>query len=153
MPLFLTFCCLNTVAIFYGSTAALPLEALVKLSLLCLFLASPSLLLGGIVGKNRTADFQAPCRTSEFPRTVPKLRWYRGVLPQMVLAGILPFSVIYSQLNYIMATVWGHIAYTPSKILCLVFLVLLIITALVSVALTYFQLAVEDHEWWVRCVN
>ncbi|KAI3817083.1 hypothetical protein L1987_10870 [Smallanthus sonchifolius] len=47
---------------------------------------------GGIVGKNRASEFQAPCRTAKCPKEVPQLRWYRGVLPQMALAGILPFN-------------------------------------------------------------
>ncbi|KAK9063835.1 hypothetical protein SSX86_017707 [Deinandra increscens subsp. villosa] len=113
-------------------------------------LASPLLLLGGIIGKNRSSDFQAPCRTAKCPKDVPQLRWYRGVLPKMGLAGILPFSVIYVQLYYIFTTVWGHRVYTFYTILFVVFVLLLIMTALVSVALTYFQLAVEDHEWWWR---
>ncbi|KAJ0722441.1 putative nonaspanin (TM9SF) [Helianthus annuus] len=150
VPLVLTFSFLNSIANFYGTTAALPLRGMVILTGLCVFLASPLLLLGGIIGKNRASDFQAPCRTAKCPKEVPQLRWYRGVLPQMALAGILPFSVIYIQLYYIFATVWGHRLYTLYGILCVVFILLLIMTALVSVALTYFQLAVEDHEWWWR---
>ncbi|KAJ0538878.1 putative nonaspanin (TM9SF) [Helianthus annuus] len=150
VPLFLTFGFLNSVANFYGTTAALPLRGIVILTVLCVFLASPLLLLGGIIGKNRASDFHAPCKTAKCPKEVPQLRWYRGVLPQMALAGILPFSVIYVQLYYIFATVWGHPVYTLYGILCVVFILLLIMTALVSVALTYFQLAVEDHEWWWR---
>ncbi|MFS7961797.1 putative nonaspanin (TM9SF) [Helianthus anomalus] len=150
VPLFLTFGFLNSIANFYGTTAALPLRGMVILTVLCVFLASPLLLLGGIIGKNRASDFQAPCRTAKCPKEVPQLRWYRGVLPQMALAGILPFSVVYIQLYYIFATVWGYRLYTLYGILCVVFILLLIMTALVSVALTYFQLAVEDHEWWWR---
>lgn len=149
-PLFLTFGFLNSVAISYHTTAALPLRAIIMLSLLWIFVASPLLLLGGIVGKNKASDFQAPCRTTKCPREIPRLRWYRGLLPQMVLAGILPFGVVYIQLYYILATVWEHRIYTLYGILTVVFFLLLIITALVSVALTYFQLAVEDHEWWWR---
>ncbi|KAJ9554345.1 hypothetical protein OSB04_018390 [Centaurea solstitialis] len=149
-PLFLTFCFLNSVAVFYGTTAALPIGGILILSLLWIFLASPSLLLGGIVGKNRASDFEAPCKTAKSPREVPQLRWYRGVVPQMALAGILPFSVVYVQLYYIFASVWGHRIYSLYGIMSVVFFLLLIITALVSVALTYFQLAVEDHEWWWR---
>ncbi|KAJ9554346.1 hypothetical protein OSB04_018391 [Centaurea solstitialis] len=149
-PLFLTFCFLNSVAIFYGTTAALPIEAIVMLSLLWIFLASPLLLLGGIVGKNRSSNFEAPCRTSQCPREIPQQRWYRGVVPQMALAGVLPFSAVYIQLYYIFATVWGHRIYTLYSIMSVVFFLVLVITALVSVALTYFQLAVEDHEWWWR---
>lgn len=38
--------------------------------------------------------------------------------------------------------------YTIYSILFIVFLILIIVTAFITVALTYFQLAVEDH----RCV-
>ncbi|KAL7588646.1 hypothetical protein Lser_V15G36909 [Lactuca serriola] len=149
-PLFLTFTFLDNVAIYYGSTTALPVRAIVMLSLLWIFIASPLHLLGGIIGKTRTPEFQAPCKTAKIPREVPKLRWYRGVLPQMALAGILPFSVIYIQLYYIFTSVWGYRVYTLYGIMSIVFFLLLIMTALVSVALTYFQLAVEDHQWWWR---
>ena len=36
------------------------------------------------------------------------------------------------------------------SILFIVFLILIVVTAFVTVALTYFQLAVEDHRWWWR---
>nr|XP_043613334.1 transmembrane 9 superfamily member 2-like [Erigeron canadensis] len=149
-PLFLMFCFLNSVAVSYGTTVALPLEGIVILSLILVFIASPLLLFGGFVGKHTTSDFQAPCRTNKCPREIPRQRWYRSLVPQMVLAGILPFSVIYVQLYYIFASVWGHRIYTLYGVLLVVFVLLLIITALMSVVLTYFQLAVEDHEWWWR---
>lgn len=36
------------------------------------------------------------------------LPWYRTTIPQMVMAGFLPFSAIYVELYYIFASVWGH---------------------------------------------
>lgn len=149
-PLFLTFCFLNTVATAYRVTTALPLGAIVAISFLWAFLSSPLLLLGGFVGKSSRSEFQAPCHTSKCPREIPRLRWYRGILPQMALAGFLPFSVINIELQYIMSTAWGHRFDTIYSILSIVFIILLIETALVSVAFTYFQLAAEDHEWWWR---
>lgn len=40
--------------------------------------------------------------------------------------------------------------YTIYSILFIVFIILLVVTAFITVALTYFQLAVEDHRWWWR---
>ena len=40
--------------------------------------------------------------------------------------------------------------YTIYSILFIVFIILIIVTAFITVALTYFQLAVEDHAWWWR---
>lgn len=42
--------------------------------------------------------------------------------------------------------------YTIYSILFIVFIILVIVTAFITIALTYFQLAVEDHEWWWRAV-
>ncbi len=64
--------------------------------------------------------------------------------------GFLPFSAIYIELYYIFASVWGHKVYTIYSILFIVFIILIIVTAFITIALTYFQLAVEDHTWWWR---
>ncbi|KAI3869744.1 hypothetical protein MKW98_030925 [Papaver atlanticum] len=151
-PLFLTFCFLNTVAIAYSATAALPFGTILVIVLIWTLVTSPLLVLGGIAGKNSKAEFQAPCRTTKYPREIPPLPWYRGTIPQMAMAGFLPFSAIYIELYYIFASVWGHKIYTIYSILFIVFIILIIVTAFITVALTYFQLAVEDHEWWWRSV-
>jgi hypothetical protein len=149
-PLFLTFCFLNTVAIAYSATAALPVGTILVIVLIWALVTSPLLVLGGIAGKNSKSEFQAPCRTTKYPREIPQLPWYRATIPQMAMAGFLPFSAIYIELYYIFASVWGHRIYTIYSILFIVFIILLIVTAFITVALTYFQLAAEDHEWWWR---
>jgi len=108
--------------------------------------------LGGIAGKNNKSEFYAPCRTNKYPREIPALPWYRNTIPQMCMAGFLPFSAIYIELYYIFASVWGHKIYTIYSILFIVFIILIIVTAFITVALTYFQLAIEDHDWWWRSV-
>ncbi|KAJ6290877.1 hypothetical protein OIU76_027824 [Salix suchowensis] len=149
-PLFLTFCFLNSVAIAYSATAALPFGTIMVIFLIWALVTTPLLVLGGIAGKNSKAEFQAPVRTTKYPREIPQLPWYRKTLPQMAMAGFLPFSAIYIELYYIFASVWGHRIYTIYSILFIVFIILLIVTAFITVALTYFQLAAEDHEWWWR---
>ncbi|KAJ0076867.1 hypothetical protein Patl1_35650 [Pistacia atlantica] len=83
------------------------------------------------------------------PRKIPPLSWYPGAIPQMAMAGFLPFIKVY----YMFASVWGHKIYTIYIILFIIFIILLIVTAFITVALTYFQLAAEDHEWWWRYVD
>ncbi|MBA0703859.1 hypothetical protein Golax_016153, partial [Gossypium laxum] len=127
-PLFVTFCFLNTVAIAYKATAALPFGTIVVIFLIWALVTSPLLVLGGIAGKNSKAEFQAPCRTTKYPREIPPLPWYRKTIPQMAMAGFLPFSAIYIELYYIFASVWGHRIYTIYSILFIVFIILLIVT-------------------------
>jgi hypothetical protein len=149
-PFFLVFCFNNTVAWIYGSTAALPVGTIVIIMLIWGAVTIPLTVFGGIAGKNSQGDFAAPVRTNKYPREVPELPWYRSVIPQMIMAGFLPFSAIYIELYYLFASIWGHKVYTIYSILSLVFVILIIVTAFITIALTYFQLAVEDHRWWWR---
>ncbi|KAA8521511.1 hypothetical protein F0562_012179 [Nyssa sinensis] len=98
--------------LFTLTTAALPLGTIAVIFLIWLFVASPLLWLGGIAGKNSRSEFQVPCRITKCLREIPPLHWYKGVLPQMALAGILPFGVIYIELGYVFYSVWGHRIYT-----------------------------------------
>ena len=45
-----------------------------------------------------------------------------------------------------------RLVHTIYSILFIVFIILIIVTAFICVALTYFQLAAEDHAWWWRSV-
>ncbi|KAG6753788.1 hypothetical protein NC652_029265 [Populus alba x Populus x berolinensis] len=103
-----------------------------------------------LIGKNSKAEFQAPCRAAEYPGEIPPLRWYRRTVRQIAIAGFLPFIRIHTELYYIFASVWGHRIYTIYSILFIVFITLLIVTALITVALTHLQLAAEDHRRWWR---
>lgn len=143
---------LNTVAIAYNSTAALPFGTIVIIILMWLIIGFPLTVLGGIMGKDSGQDFYAPCRTTKYPREIPVLPWYRSTGPQMLIAGFLPFSAIYIELYYVFASVWGHKIYTIYSILAIVFLILVIVTGFMTVAITYFQIAVEDYEWWWRSI-
>ncbi|KAG2449123.1 hypothetical protein HYH02_005871 [Chlamydomonas schloesseri] len=149
-PFLLMFSFLNTVAIVYRSTAALPFGTIVIMILIWVLVTIPLTVFGGIAGKNNRAEFFAPCRTNKYPREIPQLPWYRTTVPQMVMAGFLPFSAIYVELYYIFASVWGHKVYIIWSILAIVYIILIIVTAFITIALTYFQLAVEDHQWWWR---
>ena len=66
------------------------------------------------------------------------------------MGGFLPFASIYIELHYIFASIWTHKVYTIYSILLVVFLILLVVTAFVTVSMTYFQLNGEDYRWWWR---
>jgi hypothetical protein len=70
---------------------------------------------------------------------VPSVPLYRTAVAQMFVAGFLPFSAISIELHYIFASVWGHKVYTLYGILFLAFGLLTVVTAFITIALTYFQ--------------
>ncbi|CAL9000017.1 unnamed protein product [Prunus brigantina] len=151
-PLFVTSSILNTVAISYGATAAIPFGTLLAILLIYAFLAIPLLALGGVIGYCLRSEFQAPCATKQFPREIQRLAWYRRTHCQMFIGGLLPFSAIALQLHHLYASMWGYKIYTLPGILFLTFIILIIMTSILTVGLTYIQLSVEDHEWWWRSV-
>jgi hypothetical protein len=149
VPLGIVFSWVNTIAWNSNSTAALPVTTIVLMLAILLFVHFPLTVVGAIVGRNVTSEFRPPCRTNKVPREVPLvISWYRHPVAQLFMAGFLPFSAIYIELHYIFASIWGHKIYTLFGILFLAFIMLIIVTAFITVALLYFQLAREDHLWW-----
>jgi len=139
---------LNTIAIIYDVVIAIPFVTILQVVAIFVLVGFPLNILGGIAGKRSAAYFEAPCRTKNFPREIPPIPWYRTLPFQMTMAGFLPFSAIYIELYYIFSSVWGRSSYQLFGILFLVFIILLIVDACITVALTYFQLSMEDHRWW-----
>lgn len=52
------------------STAALPFGTIVIITILWALVTFPLTVFGGILGKNSKAEFNAPCRTTKYPRSV-----------------------------------------------------------------------------------
>jgi len=149
-PVMAVFCWVNTLALLHGSTSALPFGAGFTIVALFIFLSFPLTVCGGILAKNyASADFNAPTRTTKVAREIPtEVPWFRGRPFQLLIASCLPFSAIYIEMHYIFATVWGHQIYTLFGIVFLTFILLIVVTSFITVALLYFQLAREDHRWW-----
>ncbi|XP_053651003.2 transmembrane 9 superfamily member 1 [Cherax quadricarinatus] len=151
-PFFLIWSVQNTVAWAYQSTQALPFTTIILLFLVWLCIGYPLTVFGGIIGKNGVTEFNFPCRTKNIAREIPPVPWYRSHWAHFAVGGFLPFSAISVEMYYIFSTLWGREQYTLYGILGVVFVILLSVTACVSIALTYFQLAAEDYRWWWRSV-
>lgn len=150
LPCFVLGLFLNIVASAYEATGALSLSAVLLIVTLWLFIGFPLTLVGSIAGRHLASPFEAPTRTNHHARAIPAAPWYRRSPVVMLFAGLLPFSAIYIELYFIYYSVWGHHHYTLFGLLFLVFIILVTVTACVTISLTYFQLAMEDHKWWWR---
>ncbi|XP_043704497.1 transmembrane 9 superfamily member 2-like isoform X1 [Telopea speciosissima] len=149
-PVFVTFSILNTVSIYYRTTTALPFGTIVLLLLVWTLVSIPLLALGGIFRYRFRSEFQAPCATKKWPTEIQPLAWYRKTPAQMFLGGFVPFSAIFIELHYIYTSIWSHKIYIVYGILLVVFIILILVTTILSIGLTYLQLTAEDHEWWWR---
>lgn len=151
-PFFIIWSTVNSFAWFHGSTQALPATTIVLLILIWMLIGFPLTVLGGIIGKNTAGNFDAPCRTKNIAREIPAVPLMKSAPMYLIAGGFLPFSAISVELYYVFATVWGREHYALYGILLLVFIILIAVTACISVALTYFQLSSEDYRWWWRSV-
>ncbi|XP_004241321.1 transmembrane 9 superfamily member 5 isoform X1 [Solanum lycopersicum] len=143
---------LNSVAVSFGATLAIPFGTILVIILVYTLIAIPLLALGGIIGYRRRSEFQAPSATKKCAREIPSLAWYRKTPGQMFLAGLLPFSAIVVELHQLYFTLWGYKISTLPGILFFMFIILILLTVTLSIGLTYIQLTVEDHEWWWRSI-
>ncbi|KAI6661567.1 Transmembrane 9 superfamily member 1 [Oopsacas minuta] len=150
VPFFLIWSMINSVAWMFNSTQALPISTILLLFLLWFIVGLPLTILGGICGKNMMSTFQAPCRTKKFPREIPAQPWYNKSWFYMLVGGFLPFSAISIEIYYIYLTLWGRQYFALYGITLLLFVILLLVAACISITLTYFQLSLEDYHWWWR---
>eukprot|EP01015_Nassula_variabilis_P007587 TRINITY_DN1582_c0_g1_i8.p1 TRINITY_DN1582_c0_g1~~TRINITY_DN1582_c0_g1_i8.p1 ORF type:complete len:463 (-),score=127.17 TRINITY_DN1582_c0_g1_i8:63-1451(-) len=150
IPLFIIWFILNNLAWAYGSSAAIPFGTIVIILLMWAVVTFPLTILGGITGRMKAKDSVLDDKFSKLMKPIPVLLWYRKAPISFLIAGIIPFSAVYLQLNYIFQSIWGHRLYHLYGILLLAFVLLIIVTACVNISLIYFQLNSQDYRWWWR---
>merc|ERR1711935_1257234 len=84
------------------------------------------------------------------PREIPSQQWYMKPIWTSVMGGILPFGAVFTELFFILSSIWQHHIYYMFGFLVLVLLILAVTCTEVAVAMTYFQLTSEDYHWWWR---
>jgi hypothetical protein len=66
----------------------------------------------------------------------------------MVFTGIIPFAAAYVELFFIMTSLWMDQFYYVFGFTLIVYLILIVTCAEVTVLLVYYQLCAENHRWW-----
>jgi transmembrane 9 superfamily protein 2/4 len=67
-----------------------------------------------------------------------------------LIGGVLPFGAVFVELFFILSSIWLGQFYYVFGFLLLVWLILIITCAEISIVLCYFQLCNEDYHWWWR---
>jgi transmembrane 9 superfamily protein 2/4 len=83
---------------------------------------------------------QDPVRTNKIPRQVPEQPWYMHPAFSILIGGILPFGAVFIELFFILTSMWMHQFYYLFGFLALVFVILIITCAEITIVLAYFQL-------------
>ncbi|KAJ2003307.1 hypothetical protein GGI04_003018, partial [Coemansia thaxteri] len=96
---------LNMFLWYKASSAAMPFSTIVLLFVLWLLIQLPLTLLGGWFGYRRQ-PYSEPVRTNSIPRAIPPLPGYMRPIPSILLAGALPFAVIFIELFFVLKSIW-----------------------------------------------
>ena len=146
---FTFFFILDLMALAQGSTDAVPFTTMVVLLVLWFGISSPLVFFGAYFGYKQDA-IEFPVNTSSIPRQIPDQPWFMGIPFTLAIGGILPFGACFVELYFILASVWMDQYYYVFGFLLLVYFILVVTCAEITVLFCYFQLCGENYHWWWR---
>lgn len=133
----------------YGSTGAIPVLSMFTILVLWFLISVPLVFLGSYTGYRQDV-LEYPVVTSNIPRQIPPQPWYLHPFITGLVGGLLPFGACFVELFFLMSSIWMDQYYYVFGFLLIVFVILVITCAEMSIVLTYFQLCSEDYNWWWR---
>jgi len=131
------------------SSGGVPFGTFAALVILWFGISVPLCFFGSYFAWKKDADKQ-PVRTNQIPRQIPSQVWYMHPVFSVLMGGILPFGAVFIELFFILSSIWLHKFYYLFGFLFIVFLILMLTCAEITVVMCYFQLCSEDYHWWWR---
>ncbi len=144
----LLFCLIFTLNLFVwaqASSTALPFGTLVGLASLWLLVQVPLVYAGSWYGYVKTEAWQHPTRTNSIARQIPAQSWHTRNVQVVLLAGLVPFAVLFIELMFVLKSVWQDKSgyYYVFGFLSVVSTILIITVSEVTIIATYTQLCSE----------
>lgn len=133
-----------------ASSTALPFGTLIALIMLWLCIQLPLVYAGSWFGYVRTGAWEHPTKTTTIPRQIPIQAWYIRSPQSILLAGLIPFAVIFIELLFVFQSMWQDKSgyYYVFGFLSVVSIILMLTIAEVTVVTIYIKLCSEDYNWW-----
>lgn len=131
------------------SSGAVPFGTMFALVFLWFGISVPLVFVGSYVGFRKPA-IEDPVKTNKIPRQIPEQAWYMNSMFSILIGGILPFGAVFIELFFILTSIWLNQFYYIFGFLFIVFVILLVTCAEITIVLCYFQLCSEDYLWWWR---
>lgn len=142
---FATIFILNLFVWAQASSTALPFGTLVGLMALWLLIQLPLVYVGSWYGFIKIGAWQHPVKATTIPRQIPHQSWYLRSVQRVLLAGLIPFAVIFIELLFVFKTMWQDKSgyYYVFGYLAVVGVVLIAVIMEVTVIVVYAQLCSE----------
>lgn len=130
-----------------GSSGAVPFSTLLLLLFMWFGISVPLVFAGAYIGyKRKSVEF--PTRTNQIPRQIPASPFNIPQGVYVILAGVLPFGTVFMELVFILNSIWQNQILYLFGMLSIVFLILVVTCAEMSIVFTYLTLAAERWTWW-----
>ncbi|KAG6007637.1 hypothetical protein E4U21_005718 [Claviceps maximensis] len=133
-----------------ASSTAIPFGTLIVIVLLWLCVQVPLVVAGSYYGYTRAGAWEHPTRTSMVARQVPRQAWYIKPMQSILVAGLIPFAVIFIELLFVFQSMWQDKSgyYYVFGFLAVVSVILAMTIAEVTIVTMYIQLCSENYHWW-----
>lgn len=128
-----------------ASSTAVPFGTLVGLAALWLLIQVPLVYAGSWYGYVRTEPWSHPTKTNSIARQIPAQSWYTRSASGALLAGLVPFAVLFIELMFVFKSLWQDKSgyYYVFGFLSVVSAILIITISEVTIIATYIQLCSE----------
>ena len=135
----------------YGKKSAgvVPFETMFSSVLVWFGIFVPLVFMGSYFGY-KEPTIEDPVKTNQIPRKIPEQAWYMQPIFSIPIGGILPFGVVSIGLFFRLTSIWLHQFYCIFGFLFIVFVILMVTCAEITIILCYFELCSEDYNWWWR---
>jgi len=144
---FSVFLFFNILLAFFHSSGSVPFVDVVIVAAMWCCVSIPMVFLGAYFGYKADA-ITYPTVTSTIARAIPEPTLLLNPYLATALAGMVPFAAAYVELFFIMTSLWMDQFYYVFGFTLVVYLILLVTCAEVTVLLCYYQLCGENHRWW-----
>ncbi|CAA9987107.1 endomembrane protein 70, putative [Plasmodium knowlesi strain H] len=145
--LFLIFFLINLVLHYEHSNTAISFSSLTFVCILWFGISVPLICLGSYIG-NKKSPIELPVRVNNIPRHIPKQPLLNSFFVSCFLVGLILFATMYTELFFLFTSLWKSNMYYLFGFLFLVIFLLGLLSAQLSIALTYYSLSCEDYNWW-----
>lgn len=143
---------LNLLCAYVGAIEVLPFGMMFVVFLGYVLVGSPLLAIGGMLGHKYTCGSPVASVIKKVPRDIPSLPWYKKTYGDLLIGGLLPLSAMAPELQLLYSSLWGYKSSVVTGVLFITFIILIQLTAVLSIILTYFQLTVDDYKWCWRSI-
>ena len=128
-----------------ASSTAIPFGTLVGLAALWLLIQVPLVYAGSWYGYFRVEAWNHPTKTNMIARQIPAQLWYTRSAYGALLAGLVPFAVLFIELMFVFKSLWQDKSgyYYVFGFLSVVSAILMITVSEVTIIATYIQLCSE----------